>query len=364
MTIIKLPELVAALPPEITALASRLLHISRSVGTLDPPASMVPWLERHFGSLEAATRQTTVRVCNRLTLDEALFNPLRALRPSDARRDDDIQALIVAGIGAGDLFAAPLAYTPADSFGRIRGQHCVTASNVAKFDGWHGLVVFDEPHPLRFDHERVADYFGTAWRWLLAAHTADGAARFPLIGWNCLWRSGASLTHGHMQMSLARGRPYAAIERWRAATEHYRARYDASYFDDVWALHRALGLSFVEEGDVRGYASLTPIRNREVVILASPEGDGVPAVLTHLVSDTLRTLVDDLGVRSFNVALVAPPLPYSELVAGWEGFPWYARIVDRGDPTVRNVDVGYMELFGAGVVAADPFALAAALRRR
>ncbi|MBC8078175.1 MAG: hypothetical protein H7Y32_19005, partial [Chloroflexales bacterium] len=57
-----------------------------------------------------------------------------------------------------------------------------------------------------------------------------------------------------------------------------------------------------------------------------------------------------------------PPLPLNEPAAGWGGFPWCARIVDRGDPAARSVDVGYMELFGAGVVAADPFALAAALR--
>jgi hypothetical protein len=364
MTITDLPELVAALPPELRAVAARLLHVSRATGTLDPPDEMAPWIERHFGDLAGVTLQTTVRVCNLLTLEEALFNPLRALRPSDAARDEGLEALVASGIGARDLFAAPLSYTPADSFGRVRGRFCVSASNIAKYDGWHGLLVFDEPHPLRFDRERVADYLATAWRWLRAAHSADADARFPLIGWNCLWRSGASLVHGHMQMSLACDRPYAAVERWRAAAEAYTARYGASYFDDLYALHRGLGLAFADGADVRGYASLTPARNRELVLLTPADGDGPPPALARLVADALRALVDGLGVGSFNVALSAPPLPLGRRDDAWAGFPWCVRIVDRGDPSVRGVDVGYMELFGAGVIAADPFDLVADLREQ
>ena len=33
--------------------------------------------------------------------------------------------------------------TPEDVFGRIRGRHCITASNVAKYDGFHAVVIFD-----------------------------------------------------------------------------------------------------------------------------------------------------------------------------------------------------------------------------
>ncbi|MBC8075565.1 MAG: hypothetical protein H7Y32_05770, partial [Chloroflexales bacterium] len=80
MPIVELPELLAALPPALQAMAADMFHVARATGTLDPPDAMIPWLARHFGSLEEARRQTTVRVCNRLTLEEALFNPLRALR--------------------------------------------------------------------------------------------------------------------------------------------------------------------------------------------------------------------------------------------------------------------------------------------
>src|SRR5688500_6496626 len=105
MPIVDLPELIAALEPALREKADRLLHVARASGTLEPPEAMIPWIERHFGGLEGVVRQTPVRVCNRLTLEEALFNPLRALRPSDAARDDGAEALIAAGIGERDLFA-------------------------------------------------------------------------------------------------------------------------------------------------------------------------------------------------------------------------------------------------------------------
>src|SRR5262249_2524875 len=153
-------------------------------------------------------------------------------------------------------------------FGRIRGRFCVSASNVAKYDGWHGLVIFDEPHPLRFDRAQVRDYLDVAFRWIAAAHAYDERAIYPIITWNCLPKSGARLTHGHMQIALTRGMHYGRVENWRRAAETYRAQTGASYVDDLFAIHQALGLAIPNPGALRVFAHLTPIRNREIVLLA------------------------------------------------------------------------------------------------
>jgi hypothetical protein len=364
-TITDLPALVQALPQPLATICGRLFHIDQAQGTCVPPAAMRPWIERQFGALERVQRQSVVKVTNLLTLDASLFNPLRALRPGLKGRDGSLDAALSSELAAEDIFREPLAATPADDFGRIRGRYCTTASNVAKYDGRHGVVIFDEPHPLRWGRAQVADYLDVAWRWLRAAQHADPQACYPIITWNCVWKSGASIAHGHMQMSLASGLPYAAVERWRRAAATYREQYGGAYFHDLRALHQALGLLFMEREGVYGYASLTPVKNREVVSMFAQEGDPTgqevfPATLADAAYETLRGLVDGQGMRSFNLALYAPPI--GGPAAGWETFPWCVRIVDRGDPMQRSVDVGAMELFGSNVVSSDPFEVATSLR--
>lgn len=341
-----LDSIVAALPGADRRVFDRIFRVDVALGETAPPASMLPWLEQQFGAVEPALRQRVVKVTNRATLSGTLFSGLRSSRPQSRGTPVDIGAELRAGP---DPLADPESNTPADPFGRIRGEHCVTAGNIAKFDGLHGLVVFDEPHPLRFDRVRVRDYFATARRWMERAHAHQPGAVFPFVAWNCLWRAGASLTHGHLQVLLGAGAHYAAVERLRADAQ----RYGGAYFDDLFRAHAATGAGF-RAGDVRVMASLTPVKEREVVLLA----DGWGAALYDRIFEVLAHLRDDLGVTSFNVGLAAPPLT---AVEGWAGFPIVVRIVDRGPLTARTADIAAMELFAASVVGADPFELAAGL---
>jgi hypothetical protein len=286
-------------------------------------------------------------------------------------------------------FADPLRRTPADVFGRIEGRFCLSASNVAKYDAWHGLVIFGEGDPLRFTQEQLADYLDVALRWLAAAHAYDPAAIYPIITWNCLPKSGATIVHGHMQLALARGMHYARPELWRQVAERYHLAEGRSFFDELFDVHQALGLGLGGTGGVRAFAHLTPLRNREIVLFATEDTEGtergasaeaVPGTDTgtlHLPSassvssvatmlagplyEVLRGLIDGQGVRALNRALTLPPLgPTTE---DWSGVPVIARVCDRGAPlSVRN-DWGAMELYGTPVVTADPFEVAAGLTK-
>lgn len=353
-TVLNLESLVAALPEPAQARFERLFHVTTTSGEICPPAHMHRWIERYFGSVDAILRQKVVKVTNRATMEGALFNDLRAKRPLEARIPAALHEELARS--APDPFCEPLVNTPEDVFGRIEGRCCVTASNIAKYDGWHGVIVFSDHDPLAFDEEAVADYLAVAQRWWAKAHALDPQAVYPLFMWNCLWKAGASIPHGHAQMSLTKGMHYAKIEQLRRSAQIHRMVFERSYFDELYAVHADLGLG-VERDGVKVLANLVPIKEKEVVLLA----DRLDQHLTHAIYTTLRCLTVDLGVTSFNLVIYLPPLGAAD--GDWSDFPVVVRIVDRGDPMNRTADFGAMELYAASVVSSDPFKVAETIFR-
>ena len=352
-SIVHLPALAAALGPDDAALFARLFHLSTTVGDVVPPESMVGWITKQFGSVDAVRQQRIVKVTNRITLEGTLYNELRARRPMEAPAAQDLEATIEGN--RGDPFCKPLEGTPADIFGRIQGAHSVTASNIAKYDGFHGVVIFDEHHPLRFTRESIADALVTGRRWAEAAHQADPQAVYYFFMWNCLWKSGASILHGHAQTTVSREMHYGRVEALRQAAQRYAGTFGSDYVGDLRRVHRALGLTR-PFGPVEALAYLTPIKEKEV-LLVGPAADASFADALYAVLDAY---VQRMGVRAFNVALYLPPLaPVEE---DWNVLPGViARIVDRGDLNNRTADVGAMELYAASVVSSDPFRVVEAL---
>ena len=320
------------------------------------PDAMVPWLEKHFGSREQVENQRLVRIDNLVTGEGTLFNALRARRPIHAALADAASAEIARAL-VNDVWADPLSATPEDTFGRLHNEFGLTAANVARYDTYHSLIVFAEPDPLAFTPESIAGYIGLAARWFESVQAEDAAACYPYLMWNCLWRAGGSVVHGHMQMAAARGRHFAKVERLRADASAYAERHGSSYFEDLAAVHRDLGLE-VRLGDARVLVHLTPIKEKEIIVLL-PEFTGDQA---GALCRVLRTLVDELGVRSFNLAVLMPPR--AQTPESWEHFPVMVRIVDRGALDSRTSDWGGMELFAQSVVAADPFAVARVIAQR
>ena len=351
-SILNLREQAERLPPEDAERFRRIYGVAESVGRLRVPSTMAPWVERTFGSVAAVESQRIVRVANLVTGESAIFNELRALRPMRVSEpalgglDDEL---------ANDAWARPEESTPEDLFGRLRNDIALTAANVAKYDALHSLLIFNEPNPLRFDRASVRGCVALANRWFAAAHGADPNAVYPLFLWNCLWRAGGSIVHGHAQVQLAQGRHYARIESLRRAAAAYRAEHSADYFADLAAVHTALGLAH-ERGSVCVLASLTPAKEKETLIL-SPSFDEEAADALY---GTLAVFRDALGVQSFNVAAQLPPM--RAVAEDWGGVPCVIRAVDRGPLGARTSDIGSMELFAEPVIAFDPFAVAGALR--
>jgi hypothetical protein len=348
MEITSIDKAIDNLPRDVRCLFERLYTSDVYTGCMRIPEEMKPWVVNQFGSLEAVTEQKVTRLTNKVTGEETIFNPLRLKRPHDVK-DDDCLSLDRVDMGV-DSFDTPEGSTSEDIFGRIQGKHCITASNIAKCDEWHGIVVFKEHHPLRFNEEQVSDYLDTAWRWARAAHRESPDNKYFFYSWNCLWRSAASLIHGHNQMMLTRRRHFARIESLRKSALAYRRRFRGNYFDDLFTAHRSLGLAFDKQG-VRALAYLTPVKSNEIVLIAEDFNND----FKKCVYESLAFYRDALGVQSFNLALTMPPLgPTRE---SWEGFPVIAWLVDRGELSNRSSDIGALELFASTAVTSDPFVL-------
>ncbi|MCX6021328.1 MAG: hypothetical protein NTZ05_06295 [Chloroflexi bacterium] len=352
-TIIDLNHVLEQLSPEVRALFHRIFRVTNHVGALAPPLEMHPWIEKQFGSLQAVQEQRVVRVTNLMTLDDSFFNELRARRPMDMKNGFDLEEF--SKEIPNDPLAAPLTGTPADTFGRIESQYAVTASNVAKPDALSGLVVFNDRNPLHFTREQVIDYITTATRWAEAGHAVDPSAKYYLFMWNCLWRAGASLVHGHAQMMLGRDMHYGKIEHLRQTALRYRQIFAGNYFEDLYRAHEAVGAGFELDG-VRVLAHLTPVKEKETLLLA----DRLDENLMSRIYDALACLRDQLGVHSFNLTIAMPPLGGTD--EDWSGFPVLVRVVDRGDHQARTSDIGAMELYAASIISSDPMSVARRLR--
>lgn len=356
-----LNELVATMPTAARAIFDRIFHVSTTVGQLVPPVTMHKWIEGYFSSVEAVKSQRIIKITNLVTMEGSLFNELRASRPMEAKASSDLEETIMSNLG--DPFCKPLEGTPADSFGRVQGKHSITASNIAKYDGFHGVVIFDEHNPLVLSPEGVNDYIDTALAWAHKAHDVDREARYFFFMWNCLWKSGASILHGHAQMTLSRGMHYARVEHLRRSALRYRQAHGANYFDDLYTVHKALGLT-LENGHTRTLAYLTPIKEKEVLLIS----EELDQDLKDSIYKVLKGFVERLGVQSFNLALYQKPFdsaqdrPIADVEEDWSGFPVVVRIVDRGDPSNKTADIGAMELYAASVIASDPFRVVEALR--
>ncbi|MDD5312867.1 MAG: hypothetical protein PHO26_07540 [Dehalococcoidia bacterium] len=346
LSITELTNHVAALPPDIRQVFDRIFSVDEVKGELKLPQSMLPWVEHQFGSVDNIVRQRIVKVTNRITFESSIFNPLRALRPHRFQRKKRMHLEGSFEI-KDDHFADPIHNTPEDPFGRIKGKYCITAGNVAKYEGLHGVIVFDDPDPLKYGCSQVADYLETGWRWSLQAHAYDPEARYFLFLWNCNFRAGASIPHGHAQVVLGRHAHYGKVEQLHRAASAYRDQFKVDYFEDIFRVHEALGLG-LQLDHTRIMAYLTPLKLNEIMALAPALTDSLKEDVYHVLA-CFRSLMQ---VTAFNVGIAFPPLGQT---TGWEGFPVIARMVDRGNSYDISSDIGAMEFFGANVVNSDPF---------
>jgi hypothetical protein len=425
--ITELESLIARLEEPDRALIREIFDVRTSTGSLVCPE--IQDIVRGYGKRDQVESQKIVKVTNLVTYEGALFNELRSRRPFQTEEKLEIEKIIADTKNC--FFCGPEArkVTPGDTFipgGRIEKATCFSASNPGKYDGYHGLVIFKDHSPYSF--QNFPDYLDCALEWARMARSQSPGTRHFFFMWNCLWKAGGSIIHGHTQMSLTKGLHYAKTEQLLKAFKDYRegragrfrgdcrndprkgASCSRDYFEDLFQAHRALGLGF-QSGSTRIMAYLTPIKEKETLVLAS-DLYGVKRTVPKI----LDCFCSRLGVRSFNLGLICSPgaafsdrafpeYGEEETVSKkegllknddcnlnekrgldlngkkileldedkslekeedlrWEGFPIIVRIVDRGSLENRTADMGAMELYASSVISSDPFKVARELKAK
>lgn len=349
-SIVDLPALIAALPEPARHRFERLFYVQADVGELRVLPAMRAWVQQRFGSVEAVERQHVVRVMNRITFEGALYNPLRAQRPvpvdATPRSETEGEA----------FFADPLHTTAEDVFGRVQGQHCITTSNIARWERWHAVVIFRERDPLHVSREALRESFSISLEWARRAHTLDPQARYFVWMWNGGLKGGASIQHAHVQIALGRGMHYSRVEFLRRAALAYRAQHTSDYFADLFAAHADLGLSFAL-GAVRGFVYLAAQRPKETWLI----GNAFDDALADALHEVLQRLAQRTAMQAFNVVAILPPLFPAPTDEDWHGFPCVLRIADRGPAAMIASDIGAIDLYAHSAINADPFVVRRAL---
>ncbi|MBW2990626.1 hypothetical protein KY348_02885 [Candidatus Woesearchaeota archaeon] len=345
-SIIDLPGTVASLSEAEKELFYRFFRIKRGTGRLVLPKEMKEWAKKTFGNPADVEEQRIVKVLDIHVYEESLFNELRAKRPMQVKEKENLQQIIAQSEGG--PFSKPLSMTPADTFGRIKGRHCVSASNVAKYDGTHGLIIFKKHDPLDFNEKEVQDYFKTALKWFKKAYKSNKKAVYPFLLWNCLWRAAASIVHGHMQLVLGEGFHYADAENDKKAIKEYHNKYECDFFSDLYKVHELIGLGF-ETKEIKVFASIVPREDKQVTIISKK----LDKTCVNIIYKVVQCLKKDFGVMSFNLGTVFPPLNNDP---AWKDFPVITRIVDRGKLSNKTTDIGGMEIYDMGnVILTDPY---------
>lgn len=355
-TIANVEELLNELTETERSLIKKIFDISVSRGALLYPED--PEVIKGYGPRERVEEQKIIRITNKVTYESSHFNELRSGRPFQTKEHIELEEEIKRTEGC--IFCIPKAYsiTSTDTFlkfGRIKKKTCYTASNPGKYDGYHGLVIFNDHNPYSFAD--FPDYLDCSIEWAKEAQMKDRKAIYFFFMWNCLWKAGGSIIHGHTQMSLGKGMHYGKIEYLLKAASVYKE----NYFEDLYTIHEILGLGFRAD-KARLMAYLTPIKEKEIIIIAKTIED-----VKKVVPKALSCFYSELGVRSFNLALICPPSAIfkdidNEEKQRWKDFPIMIRIVDRGDLAIRTADFGAMELYACNVISSDPFIVARKLR--
>ncbi|CAF1118326.1 unnamed protein product [Adineta ricciae] len=313
------------------------------------------WLHNDESLLEQIRQQRIIKVYNRYTHEEMLYNYMRSRRPqtkSEISSESYTSKLLEDSKKNCDFCGRNyLNSTAEDSFGRLEHRLSYTAANTFKYDRWHTLIVSRNHDTLHLTEEEIADMFELTKEWFEKAYKTEPIYTCPEMIWDAMPKSGASQMHTHLQASLGYEIYYGNIERTRQGARLYGQMNNLrNYFSDYVYIHQVLGLT-IPIGRVQIVVHLTPIKDLEVMIIGDKlDGDFYKAL--HLL---FRTFVDDLNEYSFSLGMYLPPM--NESVLTDHEMPVVCRLVFRNPVTNLRSDMNGLDLYTSSVIGKDRYIL-------
>jgi UDPglucose--hexose-1-phosphate uridylyltransferase len=233
--------------------------------------------------------------------------------------------------------------------GRIRKGECCLFPNMFPLARHHVAATISTSHFLDLDEfrvEMVSDCMIAAREFVLLVHGHDPDARYPMLHWNHLPPSAASVVHPHVQV-LADVWPTSYQQTLLEASREYHRRTGHGFWKDLLEEERRTGERYIGENDsVAALASFAPQGNREVLIIfkrpssLSDLQDGEIAGFAECVVGLLKAY-KRMGVNSFNMSTFSGPMGDK---LGY--YSLHAKLISRPplQPFYRN-DTGILERF-------------------
>jgi UDPglucose--hexose-1-phosphate uridylyltransferase len=233
--------------------------------------------------------------------------------------------------------------------GRIRRGECCLFPNMFPLARHHVAATLCTSHFLNLDEfsvDMVVNCVVAAKEFLSIVQAKDPDAKHPMLHWNHLPPSAASVVHPHVQV-LADVRPTSYQETLLETSRQYHVRTGRSFWSDLLDDERKRKERLIGENEsVAAVASFAPQGNREVQIVFKGMSNLMDLRDRDIVgfSDCVVRLLKaykSMGVNSFNMstfsAAMGEKLDYYSL---------HAKIISRPvlQPFYRN-DTGILERF-------------------
>lgn len=255
---------------------------------------------------------------NKILNQETHFNIQRAKRKEPIQEKFEITY---------DPFCNPLEETPYDDLGRLENEKAITASNLAKISRDHSLVIFKEHDRENLKKEDIEKALRLASEWF-----RKKGNKVNLLIWNNGYRAGASIEHPHLQIFSFDTLP-AKIDSLYQKLIEYKNKFNSDYFEDLFEIHNKLGLA-KKLNEVKIIVNLSPFKDNEIIFLFENLENNLTDVSIllnayHQISSNFNLLICDSEILKI-------------------GF-----IVDRGESSKINSDIGSLEIYAFSVVGFD-----------
>ncbi len=262
--------------------------------------------------------QTIYIFKNKILDQETHFNIQRAKRKEPLKEEK---------IDFYDPFCNPLEETPFDDLGRLGNEKAISASNLAKISLDHSLIIFKEHNKENLSKEDIEKALELSLLWFKKKQK-----KCNVLIWNNGFRAGASIEHPHLQIFAFDTLP-AKIDFLFKRTIEYKNQFNSDYLEDLFEIHSKLGLA-KKLNEIKIIINLTPFKDYELIFLFKD--------LEKNLTD-ISELLNLYCKISNNFNLLICDSDFLKI-----GF-----IVDRGEISKINSDIGSLEIYAFSVVGFD-----------
>ncbi|MCP4609746.1 MAG: hypothetical protein GY845_13645 [Planctomycetes bacterium] len=258
-----------------------------------------------------------------LTGSKCLINTQRAERAKQAQRATAVSETITEGTKEGCFFCPEHIEIETPRFpasicatGRLKKGECTVFPNLFAFSEYHAVATLSQAHFLdldQFTQQILVDNMLACQEWMIAVHSQNKHAKWPIYIWNHMPPSGASIVHPHTQ-TLVRETPTVMQEHMLAKSREHLSYNRLSFWHELIREEKDIGERCIYSNDSLALiASYAPRGFREIQFIFNDACSFTDLNETQM-RDFAYTIVKvlegykQMGVGSFNLNMFSGPI--------------------------------------------------------